>query len=103
MDIGMGILDRISHSRLRAEMDDAIEVAPVESPLQRLVVGEIDLDEIEAVMAPCQLGEPGALQRDAVIIVHIVDADHLLAPREQALAQVEADEAGGAGYDYGHS
>ena len=82
----------------------AVEAAdgPLLEVLVRRMVGEVHLDEAEAIVAPAELGEPVALQLDAVIIVDVVDADHLLAAGEQPVADVEADEAGRAGHEDGH-
>ena len=41
--------------------------------------------------------QPRVLQLDVVVVVEVVEADHLVAARQQALRDVHADEAGGAG------
>jgi hypothetical protein len=45
--------------------------------------------------------QPRVLQRRVVVAVQIVDPDHRLPARQQALRRVEADEAGRAGDEDG--
>ena len=64
-------------------------------------VGHVHLDERERRMRR-QARQPVVLERRIVVIVQIVQADHLIPPREQDLADMHADEAGGAGNEYFH-
>ena len=60
-------------------------------------VGEIELDEAEARRGFSSDREPRLLEPDVVVVVEVVEADHLVAALEQDLRRVVADEAGGAG------
>jgi hypothetical protein len=103
MDVGVGILDRVAHSRLCPEMHDPVEFPPLQRAVERGHVGEVDLDEAEAVVVPrTLLGDPVSLQLDAVIIVDVVDPEHLLAAAEQPGRDMMADEAGRAGHEDRH-
>src|SRR5207245_2641462 len=61
-------------------------------------VDEVELFEREVAMALRHL-EVLLLASAAVVVGEAVDADHLLAVGEQALAEVRADEPRGAGDD----
>ncbi len=50
-----------------------------------------------------QAGQAGLLQRRIVVVVEIVDADHLVAAVHQVTADMAADEAGRSGYENSHS
>ncbi len=101
--IGAGVLDRIAHASLGAEMNDAIKRHIGQGLVQGALVGEVDPDELEPVPAMRgELRQPRLFQRDAVIIVEIVDTDDGVAAREQAPGHVIADEAGRAGHENTH-
>src|SRR5688572_18158982 len=65
-------------------------------------VGEVGLDELKAVVA-LQLRKPGVLEIDVVIVVDVVEADDLVAARQQGPGGLRADETGDAGYEHLHS
>src|SRR5688572_29308618 len=84
-------------------MDDVFERSAPERRLERSFVGEIDLVEGEARAARVvQPGETILLQADLVVVIEVVDTDHLVATREQAFGQCRADEPGGPGYENAH-
>src|SRR5688500_13283284 len=81
--ISVRILKRVAYPRLRPEMDDAVMLQARQAGLERGQVGEVRLDEAEGVAVPAlELGDPVALQLNAVIIVDVVEADHRLAAPE---------------------
>ena len=45
------VIDRIAHPGLRAEVDDRVDFLPIQRLLQRSVVGEIELVEVEPLTA----------------------------------------------------
>src|SRR5688572_5006348 len=96
------MVERVTHAGLRGEMDDALERLPGEHRFNRLPVGEIGLDEAEAVPA-LEARKPRLFQRDIVIGAEIVEADHLIAAIEEPGRGVKTDEAGGAGDKYAHA
>ena len=49
------------------------------------------------------LRQPRQLEIDVVVVVEVVQADHLVAPGQQFLGDVKADEARGAGNQYVHN
>ena len=82
--IGVRMVERTTHSGLRAEMDDAVKTVSRGEAIERGLVGEIDLLEGEAIaMIGLQRVEPRVLQPWVVIIAEIVDADDSLAARKQ--------------------
>lgn len=69
--------------------------------VQRRIVGHIGLHETEARQR-LQLRQPRLLERRVVVVVQVVQAQHLVAPRQQQLGDVHADEASGAGEEDFH-
>ena len=96
LNVSARIIDRIAHSRLRAEMDDTIELSTVEREGKRPVVSKVNLHELESPAATLALeaGDAIALQTDIVIIVQIVDADYAIAPLHKAASNMIADKTG---------
>lgn len=103
LEIGAWVLDRIADAGLCTEMDDPVEVFAIERCLKRDVIGEIDLLEREAGTQLGELGQPGMLQRDVVIVVEAVDAEHRVTPCEQVAADVKADKPGRTGNENAHA
>ena len=94
MRVGARVLERIADPRLGAEMDDPVEVVPLQRVLQCVVIAEVTLDEVERFTRSCRDAcKPVALQRDRVIGVQVVDPDHAMATRHQCLGQRGTDEA----------
>ena len=74
-------------------------VMPGNSLRQRqhgVAVGNIELAEGESLVRR-QPRQPRLLQRDIVIVVEIVDAEHRVAARQKRLRHLRPDKAGGAG------
>ena len=84
LDVGVRVFDRVTHARLGAEVDDAVELVLPEGLGQPGGVGEILLQEGEAIAAA--IDQPVTtvlLQRDRVIVIEIVDPDDAVAPFEE--------------------
>lgn len=81
-DIRVGVRKRIANTRLRAEMNDAIETDLPEEPLDRIAIGKIPFMEIE-VPVPQKNFEASELELDLIIVVQIVETDDIQSPREQ--------------------
>jgi hypothetical protein len=97
------IFDRIAHPGLCTQMDDMVEAVLGERSGERRHIGKIDLFEAEAVTARVdQPRQPVALQLHRIIVVEIVDADHVVAARQQLQAKRHADEAGSSGDENFH-
>ena len=102
-DISGGIFNAIANPGLGAEMDDVVELRLTERSIQRFSIGEIRLDEAEAIAeAALELREPRLLEPGIVIIVEVVDADDVAAALEERVRRCESDEAGAAGDESGH-
>src|SRR3546814_1820300 len=74
---------RIAHARLRAEMDDAIDVTAAQGGFEPFPIGEILVEHAQVAALRDDARDPGALHGGIVIIVEIVDADHGLAARSE--------------------
>ncbi len=99
--VGVRILDRVAHARLRREVHDAPDAPIREQRIHRLAVREVDPLEPELFLRP-QPREPRLLERRVVVRIEVVEADHLVAAREQLPGHVVADEARRAGDEYPH-
>ena len=103
LDIGMRVLDRIPHPRLRAEMDDAVEVLAFEHLGELGHAGEVLLVEGKAIAAHFAQGSKAILlEADLIIVVDVIDADNAVAAREELAGEAVANEPGGAGDEGAH-
>ncbi len=85
-------------------MHHSLELFLREQRVHPGAVREVELDEAEPrVLA--QDREPRFLQRRVVVVVEVVETDHLVAAIEEPAGDVKADEAGRAGDEdlHGHS
>ncbi len=102
LDVGVRVLQRIPNPGLRRQMHDPVELFAQEYVAHDCTVGYVSLDEAKAIAA-FDLGEPGLFEPHIVIGIEVIDADHLIAAREQSLCGVKADEASGAGQENFHT
>ena len=100
-DVLVRIRQRVAHAGLRREVDDAIEAFLREQRVDRGPVGDVEL--VEREVGVLELLQPRELEVDVVVLVEVVESDHGVAAREQALRDVHADETGGAGDEDFHS
>jgi len=103
--VGKGVVQGVAHPGLGTEVDHPIE------PLPGTLAGKecrhgLPVREIATLEAkPGQRQEPGQarlLQAHLVVVVEIVETDHLVALLDEPLRQVKPDEAGGAGDEILH-
>jgi hypothetical protein len=90
------VLQRVAHACLRGEVHDAVEFLAGEQRRDAVAVRHVHLREAE-VRVRREPREPVGLERRVVVVVQVVQADDLVAAREQDLAHVHADESGRAG------
>ena len=87
----------MAHPGLGRQMDGPVDSAlPIDQLEQGLAVGNVELTKRESV-APLEPLQARPLQGGIIVIVQVVDPDHLFATAKQRLADVIADEPGGAG------
>ncbi len=96
-----GVDERVADAGLRGEVQHAVEARVGEQPRDAVGVGDVELLEAEAGQR-LELRQPVALQADVVVVVQVVDADDVVAAREQRLRGEEADEPGAAGDQHRH-
>ena len=96
--VGVRVGDAVAHTGLGGQVDHDVRLVDLEQDLDHSFIGNIGLDKRE-VGELLQFGQAGLLDADIVVVVHVVDADDggVRLPGQQALGQVGADEAGGAG------
>ena len=97
-DVHVRVIDGIAHARLGRQIHHHRRLIFRKGLAHCRLVRDVDLQEDEVGVLQ-KLIQPVLLQRDLVIIVHIVDADHGDAFHlvQQTPGQEEADEAGRAG------
>jgi len=101
-DIGARILQAVAHPGLRGEMNDhvgtklGIDLGQALGVLQHQFPG----GELRRLQ---QDRVPAAFERHVVVGRHAVDADDVVAGRDQPLGHVEADEARRSGHKKAHS
>ena len=93
VDIGRGVFDAVPDARLGSEVDDASGRVFREQGGHAVAIRQVER-VVDVARLSQQAVEARLFQRRVIIVVEIVDADHRLAARQQALCGVEADEAG---------
>jgi hypothetical protein len=101
LDVGVWILQRVAHAGLRGEVDHPLRPEVGEGRVERGAVLQRRAQEREPGQW-CQPRQPRFLQPRVVVVVEVVVAEHLVAARQQALAEFRTDEAGGAGDEDAH-
>src|SRR5688572_31403845 len=93
VNVSVGICQRISHSCLSREMDDALRPDAAEELGGALSVRQIELLEMESGSIE-KLRQPVLFQRGIVVVVQIVHAEDFVAFVQKALRHVETNKAG---------
>ena len=101
IDVGLGMGDRVSHSRLRRQMHHGIELLFLKKHRHGFPIDDIELQEFEMTMILCAL-EARFLQPDIVIIIHIIDAADRIAPLQQPERERGTDKTGNPCDKYFH-
>jgi len=78
------------------DVDEADLILALAQGLHAGAVGHVHLHEAEARVR-LQPGKARLLEGGVVVVVQVVEADHLVAAREQAQRGVHADKTGSAG------
>ena len=96
VDVGLRILERVTHAGLRGEVNHARKFLAREQRLHAALVGEVHLHETK-LRLPLEDGEARALEIRVVVVVEVVEPDDFVAARQQFLRDVGTNESGGAG------
>ena len=88
---------------VRLSLDAKEALASRDKKQGRIVakIAEVGLDQRIARFGEC-CGDIASLARRAIVVVEVVEADDLVAAREQRIAQVAADKARASGYQVPH-
>ena len=96
LDIGIGIDQRIAHARLRRQMHDPGDFGKRLGQRQNgAMVGDIELSKDKRLVS-LQPRQARLLERDVVIVVEIVYAQHRVNARQQRFGHLRPDKASGA-------
>src|SRR5690242_6096649 len=91
IDIGVRIRHGISHSRLRREVDHFVESLALEQAWHRRTIRDVHPFELKPGIGG-ELGEPGFLEPDVVIVVEVVDPDDFIALFKEPRGYMRSDE-----------
>ena len=103
LDVGVRVGDRVADTRLGGKVYDDFGLVLRENVIDEQLVRNIPPDECVLDRAGCRdffnLSKTILLQRDIVIVVHVVEADNMPSRQvaQKAHYEVRADEAGGTG------
>ena len=100
LHISIRIFQRVAHAGLCGEVKHAFRAHFGEQLLKRIAVGDVRLNKSETGMC-VELREPGLLEARIVVIIQVVNADHLMAFCQQSCAAMHADKASGACHENG--
>src|SRR2546430_2738504 len=104
-DVHFLVKSRVLYGRARPRhcrhMDDAAYRLGREQVLQRVAIAYIGVYDPEVGVAH-ERGDVAVLARRVVVIIEIVERDHSLAPRQQRLNRMRANEARAARHQYLH-
>src|SRR5215217_6142960 len=79
LNVGLRVFEAVANARLRAEMNDRVQLEAVRKRLQLPGVCKIDALEVKTVgEVAAKHVEPRLLERGIVIIIEIVDSDDML-------------------------
>lgn len=102
VDVCVRVLDGVAHPGLGGQVHDTVKALLSKQPGHAFAVGNVQFDEAETWLA-LQTRETVMLELRRVVVVEVVKTDHLVASRQQQLADMHADEAGSAGDEYSQS
>ena len=117
LDVGIRVLDRITHPGLRRQIDRRIEPLGFEQGVDKGLVRQVGPDETVAGQYGTRrkrvfrerlrprnprLRQTGMLQPHGIIVVDIVETHHLVAPFRQPADGMVPDKSGSAGNQYFH-
>ena len=106
VNVGLRVGQTVTHSRLRREVTDAIELFGGKEPVDRLFVGKIELDKtvvfvgfalhkfavFDRARVNPALRQPPKFDANVVVIVDIVQPHDLIAAPEKPLRRVKTDK-----------
>lgn len=92
----VGLVDGVAHPCLGGQVQHALGLHLIKQRGHAGAIGQIQLDKAEVGVA-LQLRQPCLFERNIVVAVEVVDADHGQAPLQQAQGAVHADKTGSAG------
>ena len=103
MRVRSGVLQAVADARLRAQMHHVVRPELVIDGVERRRIRKVRLHETEP-LGLFQLGQARPLQLDRIIVVEIIDPQHLRAVGlQQPLASMIADEPGRSGDENLHA
>ena len=90
-------MQRIAHAGLRRQVDHHVETFVGKQLRDRRAIFQSSPHKAEAGVF-LQQRQAGLFEADVVVVVQVVQADHLIAPFQQALSQVKTDKSGRSRY-----
>jgi hypothetical protein len=94
VDVGMRVLQRIAHAGLGGQVDHAVEAFSAANSASMPARSATSSFTKRKPAGGCSRASRSSFSADVVVVVEVVEADHLVAARQQAQAVVHADEPG---------
>jgi len=88
----MGILEGVADARLGRKVNDALRPFARKEIRYPASVGDVELDEPESGVRR-EPREARLLQGNVVVVVEVIEAENVVAPREEPLGDVHSDES----------
>ena len=101
VNVGVGIRQRMAHSRLSREVDDSLGSNASEQFGRALPVRQVQLSEMESRPLK-KLRQSILLQDWIVVVVQVVHAEDFVTFVQKALRQMETNKARRTCYEYAH-
>lgn len=92
INIGIRILQGIAHPRLSRKVNDPIKLLLIKKCHHGLAINHVHLYKAESGVGSESL-QPGLFQIDIVVIVQIIQPDHLITACQQTQCRGHANEA----------
>lgn len=99
--VGVGVRDGVPHAGLCGKVHHYVEPVLLEETVYEAFVGYVPLYEGEVPVQGFKLLEPVFLERDVVVVVHVVQTHYGIVRRGyELLCKVRSNEACGSRYKY---
>ncbi len=102
VDVGCRIDQRIAYPGLRSQVNHALRSFGSEKLTHDRAVGNIGFDKTQTRM-PGQFAQPGAFQRDIVVVIEVVNSEHFITTLKQAATDLATNKTGHTGKENFHA
>ena len=101
VDVHMRIGHRMTNTRLRSQVHDPVDALILEQRFHARTISQVELGKAEAILS-LQTRQARLLQVDVVVVVQVVETEHLITPGQQARCDKVTDETRRSGDENPH-